>query len=244
MTALLIILAIIVFILVVPLGVRVAYLNDVLHLAARVLCFNIRLLPKREKPDKPPKKKKEKKPKKPKKPKKSKKEDEAEAEEPKKKPSPSELIDLAKLGLGALSRFRRKLTVNSFMLHFTAADDDPYDAAMLYAFSNTVLGILLPLAEESFNIRKSDVKTAVSFETTEPSVDAELTLTISLGRILGIGIALGFAFLKQKIKKQRETSRAVVAEERTDKDGTADAAKPDGRDDAGQHGEDKGDGGC
>ena len=250
-TALLIILAIIVFILILPFGVKAAYLDEEPYLAARVLCFNIRLLPAKEKKEKPEKKKKPAKPKKEKKKKKKKNEEAGEAEgEAKKKPSVDELLELARIGLDALSSFRRKLTVNSFMLHFVAADEDPYNAAMMFGYVNTALGVMAPLAEKSFNVRQSDVRTAVSFEITEPQIDAELTVTISLGRILAVGLAAGFKFLKYKRSAvarkaaETDTDRAERADERTDKDGTVAAAEPDDGDDIRQPHEDQGDGGC
>ena len=243
MTVLLIILAILVLILVIPLGVKLGYGDGVFSLAARVLCFNIRILPKKEKPpaaEKKPKKHREKKPKKPKK-----RRPEDEEEKKKEKLTPQELLQLAKLGLSALSRFRRKLTVNEFRLHFTAADPDPYRSAMLYGYANAALESLEPLAKKAFRVRQSDVQTAVSFETEQPEIDFGLTVTISLGRILGALIPVGIAFMKLKKAKKKEQDRAAGAEERTDKDGTADAAaQPDGGTDAGEHGQDQADGGC
>lgn len=263
MTALLIILAILILILIIPFGVKVSYQDEQPYAAVRVLCFNLKLYPAKEKPEKP---EKEKKPKKPKKPKKKKEEPEEQTpEEPKKKPSPEELLALAKIGLNTLSRFRRKLTVNSFTLHLVAADEDPYTAAMLFGYVNTALAALSPMAEKAFHVRRSDVKTAVSFEITEPQIDAELTVTISLGRILAVGIGAGMAFLRYKKQAKRkelaastagetentaqcadtkDTNRAPDADERTDKDGTVAAAEPDGGDDLHQSDEDQGDGGC
>lgn len=222
MTVLLIILAIITIVLVVPLGVRAAYFADVFSLAARVACFNIRLYPRKPKKDKPEKPKKPKKEKKPKKPKKRRPGDDIEAQKEEKL---RKLLQLAKIGLNALGDFRRKLTVNSLTLHVVSAADDPYDAAMLYGGLNSVLPVLLPLAESALNIQKSDIKTGVSFETTEPSVKFEIILTISLARIFGVAFAAGFAYLKFMIRSRRERYRAPSAEERMVEDGTA---EPDG----------------
>ncbi len=247
MTALLIILAILIFILILPFGVKVTYFDEQPTVAARVLCFNLRLFPRKEKPEQP---EKEKKPKKPKKPK-NKKEalEEETAPEPKKKPSVDELLALAKIGLDTLSHFRRKLTVNRFTLHFVAADEDPYNAAMLYGYVNTALGALAPLARRSFRVKQSDVKTAVSFELTQPQIDGELTVTVSLGRLLAVGLTAGVRLLRYKKQQAKEaarsarteapaadaepidTDRAPDADERTDKDGTVAAAEPHGGND-------------
>ncbi len=224
MTALLIILAIIAVILLIPFGANVRYSQEELSVAVRVALFDIGIIPGREKPDKkekPPKKEKKKKEK---------------AEGPKKKPSftKDELLDLAALLLDTLSRFRRKLVVNSFTLHYVSADKNPYEAATRYGYVNSVLGMLAGPASNAFNVLKSDVRTAVDFEITAPVIDLAVTLTFNLAKLLGIAFAAAFGFMRIRIRAIKEKSRDESAEERMDKDGTA--ALPDGRADAGQHG--------
>ena len=233
MVVLLIILAIIILILVIPFGVSLAYEEEELSVAARVLCFNIGIIPGRDKPEKPEKVKKEKKPKKPK--------DEAEDEEKPKKDikyllKPDVIIKLLKLLIDTLSRFRKKLTVNNFKLHLVVASDDPCDAAIMYGVVNTLLGILQSKQGRAFKVLKSDVQTAVDFESSDLAADVALTITISLGRILAVAIIAGFGFLKIiKNAKREYTDRGDGPEERKDKDGTA-TVEPDGGTPASQHG--------
>ncbi len=230
MVVLLIILAIIILILVVPFGVSLAYEEEELSVAARVLCFNIGIIPGKDKPEKV---KKEKKPKKSK--------DESETEEKPKKDikyllKPDVIIELIKLLMDTLSRFRRKLTVNNFKLHLVVASDDPCDAAIMYGVVNTLLGFLQSKQGRAFNVLKSDVQTAVDFESSDFALDAELTITISLGRILAVAIIAGFGFLRiVKRAKKDNIDRGNRPEERKDKDGTS-TFKPDGGTPASQHG--------
>lgn len=217
MTALLIILAIIAVILLVPFGVAADYAAGVFTLAARVAFVNIRILPRTEKPgkEKPPKEKK------PKKPKKRRPEG---AEEPEEKPTPEELLALARLELRALSRFRRKLTVNRFVLRFVSAAEDPYDAAMRYGYVNTALTVLEPQARQAFRVLHSDVQTSVDFEGTSPRIEAGVTVTINLARILAVALYAGAGYLKLQHRKKKDRRRKKAAEqERMDRDGTADA---------------------
>lgn len=226
MTVLLIILAIIILILILPFGATVRYLDGEFSAALRVLAFDFTVFPAKEK--------KPKKAKKPKKPKKEKEEKPPEEKPKRKLPfTPEEILQLLKLLLDTLSRFRRKLTVNRFKLYFVAAADDPADAAMLFGFANAALGYLDGAAGRAFDIRSRDVKTAVDFESTEMYADAELTITISLGRILAVVIAAGVGFLKIKRQSSKNKDRAQSAEERKDKDG-AGTEEPDGRIHAGQ----------
>ncbi len=232
MTALLIILAVIVLILVIPLGASVSYIGGELRVAARVLCFNIGILPARE-----PKKPKKEKPPKAQKPKKPKKKRPPDTEKP--KPTVKELLGLAEIGLGALTKMRRKLVVNDFMLHLTVADDDPYSAAMLYGTVNSVLGVLLPTADRAFNVRRSDVKTCVNFETVELKADARATITLNLAKLIAVAFSAGWAIMKFKLKTDKEKALAEQAKERKDKDGTDDrnsSEQSDVGDAACQHG--------
>ena len=219
------IVAVLVLLLVVPFGFSAKYVGGEASVAARVLCFNIKLFPRKEKP------KKEKKPKKPKKPKKEKPE-----KEPKKrpKPSPEVLLQLLKLGLDALARFKRKITVNRFMLHLVVAAEDPFDATMIYGAVNAGLGLIEGMKGKAFKVRQYDIKTALDFDSTEPRADAELTMTISLGRILAVVFAAGWGFLKIKMRAAKQNAAAKAEEERKENNGSG--TNSDGAVPANQHG--------
>lgn len=225
MIVLLVIVAVLVLLLVVPFGFSAKYVGGEASVAARVLCFNIKLFPRKEKP------KKEKKPKKPKKPKKEKPE-----KEPKKrpKPSPEVLLQLLKLGLDALARFKRKITVNRFMLHLVVAAEDPFDATMIYGAVNAGLGLIEGMKGKAFKVRQYDIKTALDFDSTEPRADAELTMTISLGRILAVVFAAGWGFLKIKMRAAKQNAAAKAEEERKENNGSG--TNSDGAVPANQHG--------
>ena len=218
MIVLLVIVALIVLLLVIPFGVSARYVDGEASVAARVLCFNIRLFPRAEKP------KKEKKPK------------EKPEKAPKKrpKPSPDELLQLLKLGLDALARFKRKLTVNRFMLHLVVAAEDPFDATVIYGAVNAGLGLVESMRGRAFKARSVDIQTALDYNSTEPRADAELTVTISLGRILAVVFAAGWGFMKLKIRAAKQSAAVKAEEERKENNGPG--SDPNGGIPANQHG--------
>ena len=59
-------------------------------------------------------------------------------------------MQLLKLGLDAMARFKRKITVNRFMLHLVVAAEDPFDATMAYGLVNTGLGMLEGMRGRAF----------------------------------------------------------------------------------------------
>lgn len=228
---LLALLAVIVVVLIVPFGVHLVYIGGEFALDARLLCFNIGIIPGKERQGK--KKERERREKKPPKSQKAEGEPEAEGQQ---KGLPlgltrEDIPPLIKLLCSTLDRFRRKFTVNRLMIHFVAAAEDPYDAAMMYGWANAAAGVMAGLSERGWDIRRRDIQTAVDFESTEMAVDAELTVTISLGRILAVLVFAAWGFLK--IKRASKKREGASKDERMDNDGTD--ADPDGGIPAGQH---------
>ena len=243
-----VIIAIIVAIMLVPVGADVAYEGGELRLSAKVCGVLLQLIPKPPADETKPKKEK-----KPKKPKKQKKQPEEQAqtgeEKPKKKLnldfSMDEIMGLVKSVLRGLGRFGRKLSVDRFLLHYTAAGKDPYNTAMTFGYVNGALTTLAPICRRSFDAKDVDVWTDVDFTTEKTKVDFGVALTIRIGQIFGVvftilfgalGIIVKHKFRKFKEKRanekagipdnegtaaenKEEITKTIQAEERTDSNG-------------------------
>ena len=243
-----VIVAIIVVLMLVPVGADVAYEGGELRLSAKVCGMLLQLIPKPPADETKPKKEK-----KPKKPKKQKKQPEEQAqtgeEKPKKKLnldfSMDEIMGLVKSVLRGLGRFGRKLSVDRFLLHYTAAGKDPYNTAMTFGYVNGALTTLAPICRRSFDAKDVDVWTDVDFTTEKTKVDFGVALTIRIGQIFGVvftilfgalGIIIKHKFRKFKEKRankkagipdnegtaaenKEEITKTIQAEERTDSNG-------------------------
>ena len=204
----LLILAVVLF---VPIGADVGYVGGEFRLAARMDGFAYQLLPKKpEDPNKPPK---EKKPKKEKPPKEPKPEKEGK-DKPKRKLNftKEEILELVKKALKGLRKFG-KPTVRHFMLHYTAAGEDPYNTAMLFGYVNAALSTLAPLCARTFHVKGDvDVRTDVDFTTDKMRLDTELSITIRLIQVVRAGLAVAFGALgvliKNKLRLRREAKLA------------------------------------
>lgn len=195
-----------------PFGLAVDYTGGALKVSARVMCFDLPVYPKPAKKAKKPAAKREKKPSK------AKKEPEKAEKKPKKPLLTREMIpDVLRLALRTLSRFRRKLTVNRFLLHVTVAGAEPYGAVMTYGGINYALATLGSAAGHAFNVRSSDVQTGIDFSAETYTVEAGVTVTIDLARILAVACAAGVGFIK--IKRRADKAAKAGVEERKDKDG-------------------------
>ena len=210
-----IIVAIIVLIMLVPVGADVGYENEQLHLSAKVCGMLLQLFPKPPRDEtKPPKEKKPKKPKKQKPPK-----PEGETK-PKKKLSfnREELLGLVKSVLRGMGRFGRKLSVDRFVLHYTAGGKDPYDTAMTLAYVNAALSSLAPICRKRFNVKDADVWTNVDFTKDSMSLDFAFAMTIRIGQIFGVIFSIAFGALGIIIKNKLRLARE---KRQMKKDGTA-----------------------
>lgn len=210
MTALIIIgiiALIITLIMLIPVGADVGYVGGELSVSAKVCGLLLKLLPKA--PDdgsKPPKHEK-------KKSKKKKDAEEGEGEQkPKKKLNLSftadELLGLVKNVLKGFGKLGRKFKVDRFLLRFTAAGDDPYNTAMMYAYVNSALSALGPICDKRFSVEDCEVVTAVDFAADKMSLDFGLAMSIRIGQIFGAINTILFGALgiliKNKLRLMKE----------------------------------------
>ena len=217
-----VIVAIIVVLMLVPVGADVAYEGGELRLSAKVCGMLLQLIPKPPADETKPKKEK-----KPKKPKKKKKQPEEQVqtgeEKPKKKLdldfSMDEILGLVKSVLRGLGRFGRKLSVDRFLLHYTAAGKDPYNTAMTFGYVNGALTTLAPICRRTFDTKDVDVWTDVDFTTEKMKVDFGVALTIRIGQIFGVVFTILFGALGilikhkfRKFKEKRANKKAGIPE--------------------------------
>ena len=186
---------VLVLLAVLPLGVSAAYDED--GPLVRLIAGPIRIQVY------PSKAKKEKKSKKPEK--ETQKEDKtAKEKKPKKEEtakkkggSVRDFFPLISLVLELLGDFRRKLRVNRLQLRLILAGDDPCDLAMNYGKAWAALGNLMPQLERVFTIQKRDVEVECDFISDKTLIIARLDLTITLGRLLSMGVYHGIRILRQ-----------------------------------------------
>ena len=211
-----IIAAIILLICLISVGVAVNYENRKLELSAYVCGLLVQILPKKEKkakkdatggPDEnaqnaetqeaeSEKKKKTKKAKKIKKNKKNKKKKMGLAL------SGDEILGILKKVFSGVGKFTHGWKVPRFMLHYTAAGDDPYDTAVMFGYVNMALSTLAPICSRRFNCKDVDVWTDIDFRAEKMTLDFGLTTFIRLGSIFAMVNTMLFGALGILIKNK------------------------------------------
>lgn len=195
-----VIVGIITLIMLIPVGADIAFEDSELRISAKACGVLMQIYPKPPEEEKKPKKAK-----KPKKPKAPKAEQLPEEKKPLKLPNfnKEELLELARAGLGAIGKFGRKINVDRFLLHYTAAGNDPYDTAMNFAYVNAALSILSPMCRERFEVKNSSVRTEVDFTKDSMELDFGLAMTIRIGQMMGIAIETGIKALRILMRNKK-----------------------------------------
>ena len=118
----------------------------------------------------------------------------------------SDFIPVAKLLFRLLKDLRRKLRVNFLQLNVILAGSDPCDLAQNYGKACAAMGNLWPQLERFLTIQKRDVRIQCDFEAETTLVSARLVLTITIGRLLHLGVRHGILIIREflRISKKRK----------------------------------------
>ncbi|MCD7919626.1 MAG: hypothetical protein LUG45_06055 [Clostridiales bacterium] len=222
----LIVLAVLVLIGFIRFGGTVEYSSEGLTVLVKVLCFNIKVLPRPEKTpeqqaaDEEKKKKAEEKKKKAeakRKAKEEKRKAKAEKKAQKKKKQPEEdkkpkkggslqlILKMIPAGLETLGDLKNVLRFDELYVRYTiAGQPDPAGAARQYGMICAGGGAVTALLENNLRIRRREVSAWVDFTTTEALVYVRLTITLSLGRVVCFAVKAGIKFLRIYLADRQE----------------------------------------
>ena len=180
---LLIILLVLWLISLIRIGGRVRYGQEGLFVTALAGPLRIRLLPMKKKPGKKKKPKKEKRPKK--KPK-------------EKKPRPegqpgtlARLMQVLPVAAQAAGRLKRKIRIDDLELSLIWGGADAASIALGYGRANAALGMLWPLLDHNFKVKRHAFQVELDYGRTEPAVELTAAVTITIGQITALSVHYG-----------------------------------------------------
>lgn len=206
--AVLIVLLVLWLISLIRIGGRVSYGESGLFITALAGPFKIQLLPAKPGKEKKPQKPEEEKRKRGK-VKKQKKEKPPAAENHKEEPKegkPGTLSRLMKLlpvvgqACGAL---KRKIRIDDLELELIWGGADPAAVALSYGRANAALGMLWPILDNNFKVKRHSFQIGVDYTLTEPAVKARAAVTMTVGQIVTLGVHYGVKALVTWIKSGR-----------------------------------------
>ncbi len=218
-----IIVVILVLILILPVGADAAYADNMFSLSIKAGPFRIGILPSKHKDGD----KKAKKPAKAKKTKKTKKDENSGsdaqdkgAKKPKMKLRFDDIMGIVRIGLSALGRFRRSISIDLLKLHLVTAGPDPYSAVMSYGYINAAVGAALPLLHKAFKVKKEDYASDVDFESDKLKIDLRAVLSVRIWEILLIVLCAAFGFVKWMLRRKRRLKAEAKAKAQAQADKT------------------------
>lgn len=123
----------------------------------------------------------------------------------------TDFLPLVKVGLDFLTGLRRRLRVNVLELKLILAGGDPCNLAVNYGRAWAAVGNLMPHLDRLFVIRKRDVEVECDFTASKTTVIARLDITLTLGRLLALVVVIAIRALKifLQIKKKRKGGAAT-----------------------------------
>jgi hypothetical protein len=120
--------------------------------------------------------------------------------EEKKGGSVSDFFPLLDVVLDFLSDIRRKLRVDLLEIRFCMAGGDPADLGIQYGRTVAAVSALDPQLERLFVIKKKHIRVECDFNGEKSQVWANVRLTITVGRILSMGLRHGTKALREYMK--------------------------------------------
>ena len=197
MTALLIILAVIILLALLRIRVAVKYDETGFQVRANIGCFSFLLFPEKKLKVKKIKKIKKKK------------------IQLIKAGNLEELLNLLKPIKVALSRLKRRLLIKKLDLTYIAGGDDPSDVAMSFGMANAVSGIIIPIFEEHFRIKKRNIEILADFDACKQKVFINFVISMAVWEIVYVAFALlplifsGTPVSREKLDTQKNLREEV-----------------------------------
>ena len=210
LTLLGIIVLLIVLVLNVPVGADAAYIGGEFTLAARANGFSFQILPKSRGARTSRRRRRSRKKRK------AKAQSESEPKSRKKLNfTKEELFELAKRVLKGVGKFGKghREQVHAALCR---RGDDPYDTVVTYNYVNAALSTLIPICEEKFIVKESDIRTDIDFTADKTKVDVELCATIKAcaghAHALRNSVRRARVLIQNKRRLRREKKQGIASD--------------------------------
>lgn len=137
------------------------------------------------------------------------------AKKPKK--SAGETIQMVKQYLPligeAAGRLKRKIQIDHIFLHLIWGNPDPASAALGYGAANAAMGMIWPMIDHNFRIKKQEIHIDLDYDRAVPALIAKAQLTMTIGQLVAFVVCLGYKVLKIHLGASREKTdeKAVQA---------------------------------
>ena len=232
MIALAIIIAVLTLVALLRFGVKAEYSEEGVSVAATAGPFTVKIYPRAAKDDKAmekAKRKAEKKARRKAAKKALKKEKAPKISEEDQKEKKAGGFDYFKVILSssgkALGRLRRRLLVKKLTIRFISGNGDPSKAALAFGAANAAFGVITPMLEKSFRIRRRDFSASADFCSAKPKIYVNAAFSLAVWEVFYLAFALLPLLTKRPGKSNDESTINDI--KTTGKEGQENGQTPD-----------------
>lgn len=120
-----------------------------------------------------------------------------------------ELLPAVSEAAGAL---KRRIRVDHLNLTVIWGAEDAASAAIGYGRAYAALGIIVPLLENNFKVKKCDIRAEVDYGRTVPEVTADAAITMTLGQLISFVMVYGGKLLSNWSRSGKRLATKQEAE--------------------------------
>ena len=129
---------------------------------------------------------------------------------PRKKREPyfelSSISDAIRFARRAAGKLLKKIVIERFELSVTVASDDPAKTGILYGGASMAIGILLPLFDDTFNVKERTISAFVDFTAHDPTMRMVAVLFVRPIQMIVLSLLLATHLPIKKRKKDKAVS--------------------------------------
>ena len=184
------------------LGGRVKYDENGFFAYVLVGPAKVQLYPAKPDSEQKPKKKKNEKKKKAEKPK----QDKGEPDDG--KPGTlSRVLEILPVVGEAAGALKRKIRIDHLVLSIIWGAEDAASAALGYGKANAFLGMIWPMIDHNFKVKKCDWNVDVDYGRSKPTFSADAALTITVGQLVAFALHYGITLLKNWSRSGKRSAK-------------------------------------
>ena len=115
----------------------------------------------------------------------------------------SRLMKLLPVVGQACGALKRKIRVDDLELELIWGGSDPAAIALGFGQANAVLGMIWPIFDHNFKVKRHNFRIGLDYDRREPAVEVQAAVTLTVGQIFALGIHYGVKALAVWIKSGR-----------------------------------------
>ena len=115
----------------------------------------------------------------------------------------------------AARELKRKISIDELQIDLLWSLPDPASCAMGFGGVNAAVGMIWPLIEQNFHVRKHRIRTAGDFDEGKPTVYLLAQMTMRIGQLLSFALRIAFKFFKiyQDVNKRQKINQTTQQKE-------------------------------